>query len=412
MIANAWANFQADFWFYLSMPFVAGMIGYVTNVIAIKMMFYPLEFFGIKEPWLGWQGIVPRKCEKMARIACDTMVPTLITEREIFEQLDPKEVARIMGPPDREQLVALVDEIMMEHNPELWRALPRRLKDTVVARIKVDNERVVQRVFRQIIEDLEKVFDLKEMVVNALMRDKALINRIFLETGHKEFRFIGHCGFYFGFLFGIFQMIGFTFYQTNWQLPLFGLIVGYLTNWLALQMIFRPQQPKRFGPFSFQGLFHKRQPEVSERYSQLIADEVVNPSNIIEAVLESPRRVHAEGMVRTCLKEEVNQQLGVMRPAVELAMGRERYHAAQDAAVEHTVIRLPDLVRPIDDYARKAMQLERILDGRLSKLPPDQFEDMLRPAFKEDEWILIAVGAALGFSVGLGQVIAFNLLVV
>ena len=37
---------------------------------------------------------------------------------------------------------------------------------------------------------------------------------------------------------------------------------------------------------------------------------------------------------------------------------------------------------------------------------------MLRPAFKEDEWMLIATGAALGFCVGIAQVIAFRLLAV
>ncbi|TPS15715.1 DUF445 domain-containing protein, partial [Acinetobacter baumannii] len=31
---------------------------------------------------------------------------------------------------------------------------------------------------------------------------------------------------------------------------------------------------------------------------------------------------------------------------------------------------------------------------------PSEFEGMLRPAFKEDEWALIAVGAVLGFVVG------------
>ncbi|MGB1579944.1 MAG: hypothetical protein ACPHER_00385, partial [Nevskiales bacterium] len=38
----------------------------------------------------------------------------------------------------------------------------------------------------------------------------------------------------------------------------------------------------------------------------------------------------------------------------------------------------------------------------------EKFEGMLRPAFQEDEWMLIAAGAALGFFVGVGQVITFK----
>jgi uncharacterized membrane protein YheB (UPF0754 family) len=48
------------------------VIGYGTKIVAIKMMFEPLEFFGIK-PFLGWQGIIPRKAAQMSAIACDTL---------------------------------------------------------------------------------------------------------------------------------------------------------------------------------------------------------------------------------------------------------------------------------------------------------------------------------------------------
>ena len=109
MLAAAWADFQANMWLYLSMPVTSGLVGYVTNVLAIKMMFYPLDAIG-KPPLLGWQGIVPSKAGKMASIACDTMVPQLVTEREIFERLDPERIAQELEQP----MVQLVDQLMDE----------------------------------------------------------------------------------------------------------------------------------------------------------------------------------------------------------------------------------------------------------------------------------------------------------
>lgn len=83
---------------YLSMPFVAALVGYVTKVVAIRMMFEPVEFVGIK-PWFGWQGIVPRKAGTMAAVACDTLTSKLIKPQEIFARLDPARVAdEIRGP--------------------------------------------------------------------------------------------------------------------------------------------------------------------------------------------------------------------------------------------------------------------------------------------------------------------------
>ena len=56
------------------------------------------------------------------------------------------------------------------------------------------------------------------------------------------------------------------------------------------------------------------------------------------------------------------------------------------------------------------MDIAQTLASRLEVLPPPEFEGMLRPAFKEDEWILILVGAVLGLLVGVGQLLLFTVL--
>lgn len=410
IFAAAWAAFKADIWLYLSMPITSGIIGYVTNVIAIKMMFYPLDFIGIKPPFLGWQGIIPRKAGKMASIACDTLVPRLVSEREIFDRLDPERVANEIEKPILALVDQMMDEIMREYEPTLWETLPITMREIIIRRIKADAPEVVTQIMDEIRNNIEQVFDLKDMVVTTLVRDKQLINTVFQETGKQEFKFIGNSGFYFGFLFGIFQMIGWAFYQADWQLPAFGLIVGYLTNWIALEMIFRPHTPLRVGPMVIQGLFFKRQKEISRDYARLIADEIVTPSNIIEGVLKGPYADRVFSMIAKHIKRTIDEQSGFARPFVAWTVGTKRYISMKETAVTRIVAKLPETVRSIDRYAKEAMDLTNTLAGRLEVLPAPEFEGMLRPAFKEDEWILIAVGAALGFLVGVGQVIAFKLL--
>ena len=61
--------FKYAWWQYFIIPWVAGLVGYFTNVLALEMTFYPVEFWGIEifriktEPWglFGWQGIIPTK---------------------------------------------------------------------------------------------------------------------------------------------------------------------------------------------------------------------------------------------------------------------------------------------------------------------------------------------------------------
>jgi uncharacterized membrane protein YheB (UPF0754 family) len=408
MLQAALADFQANIWLYLSIPLTSGLVGYATNVIALKMMFLPLEFRGLRPPYLGWQGIVPSKCGKMASIACDTIVPHLVSEREIFERLDPARVAAEIEKPMLMLVDQITEEVMREYEPALWDALPLVARQLIIQRVKNDSPALVADVMDQLRQNVEQVFDLKDMVVGTLVRDKSLINRIFLETGRKEFRFIGHSGFYFGFLFGLFQMIGWVFFKADWQLPLFGLLVGYATNVIALRMIFRPQAPRRIGPFVIHGLFFKRQKEVSRDYARLIAEEIVTPSNVIEGVLKGPYADRVFDMIADNVKRVIDEQSGMAKPFVAWTVGTHRYRLMKDAAVRRLVAQLPETVRHVDRYAKEAMDIQRTLASRLEALPPSQFEGMLRPAFQEDEWILIAVGAALGASVGLAQLFAFK----
>ena len=66
---------------------------------------------------------------------------------------------------------------------------------------------------------------------------------------------------------------------------------------------------------------------------------------------------------------------------------------------------MPGTLSHMTGYAENAMAIQDTLVSRLQQLTPRQFEGMLRPAFEEDEWILIAVGAALGLMVGWFQLV-------
>ena len=405
----ALADFQANLWLYLSMPLTSGIVGYGTNVLAIKMMFHPLEFVG-KRPYFGWQGIVPSKAGKMASIACQTIVPKLVSEKEIFDRLEPRRVAEEIEQPMIDLVERITEELMLEYEPAIWKNLPRRAREMILQRIKDDSPELVAQVMNELRENVTEVFDLTDMVVSTLVRDKELINRIFLETGKKEFVFIGRSGFYFGFLFGLVQMVGWTFYQASFQLPTFGLLVGYLTNFIALKMIFEPATPRRIGFWTFQGLFHKRQKEVARDYARLIADEIVTPSHIIEAVLKGPQADRVFVMIASNVKQVIDNQSGLAKPFVAWTVGTRRYIDMKNRAVERIVAELPAAVRHVDHYAKEAMAISETLRERLQALPPPEFEAMLRPAFQEDEWLLIAVGAALGFCVGVGQLLMFQAL--
>ena len=62
--------------------------------------------------------------------------------------------------------------------------------------------------------------------------------------------------------------------------------------------------------------------------------------------------------------------------------------------------RMPETMTYIEDYARESMDVRTLLIDKMQALDELQFEALIRPAFEQDEWILITVGALLGFTMG------------
>jgi hypothetical protein len=73
---------------------------------------------------------------------------------------------------------------------------------------------------------IDGVFDLKDVIVTNLVRDKELLNRIFREAGDREFAFIRRAGIGFGFLIGIVQMVAWAVFRLPLIMPVFGLVTA------------------------------------------------------------------------------------------------------------------------------------------------------------------------------------------
>ena len=406
MLQSIIADFQQHFWLYISIPFISGFIGYITKVIAIQMMFGPLEFKGLRLfgiP-LGWQGIVPRKAQKMATTAVELMTTKLIQPEEIFARLDPKRIAKEIELPLMAAAEDITREVAQEYQPGLWEGMPEFARRRLIKRVQAKAPEIVEHIMSEVQNDVKKYFDIKHMVINNLLKDKRLLNDIFKKVGRQEFKFFTNIGFVFGFAIGLVQLLCWILFKQPWMLPAFGGFVGFFSDWMALQMMFRPLQPKKVMGFTMQGLFIKRQNEVAADYAALISKQLLTSGNMMEELFTGTHSDKVIELVGRYVKQEIDQQAGIIKPLVVYAMGGQKYQHLKEQVAARILGQLPETMKHIESYAEDAMDIRNTLVTRMQNLTPEEFEGMLRPAFKEDEWSLIIVGAVLGFLVGEMQI--------
>lgn len=394
---------QPEFWKHASIPFVAAVVGWFTNWLAIRLTFHPIEPWG-KPPFLGWHGIIPSKARKMATTFVDSTMHRLGSFPELFANMDPDLISAHIVSTVEPKLPRYTDEVIFwTGNGAVWRATPRAIKERVYQRVQGRIPVLVESIMEEAGRDIEGLVDFRHMIVHQLVTDRALLNRLFLESGRAEFRFLIRSGAYFGFLFGLVQLGVWIFYPAGWVLPVFGLIVGLATNWIALNLIFRPLEPTRIGPWTVQGLFLKRQSEVARVWTRLVTREIVTLRRIMHSMLHGPRRERARSLIRRHIEPVVDEAMGLLRPAARLTIGSEGLDDIRrkvgDKALE--VANTPFENWHFDE--ERSQVVEDLLYERMESLPPVEFQDLLRPCFQEDEWKLILLGAVLGLAAGIAQ---------
>lgn len=413
---NSWNDFWTFFvanWHLINIPFIAGLIGWSTNILALKMTFYPLEFKGIdiegirtigwKLPPLGWQGIIPSRADKMASKSVDLITTKLIDIKDQFDKINPKAVAQDMSPALSLLMRNSLDKTLSEEIP-LWKLYSLQRKEALYAKADESIPVVIADIMKDVKEDINEFLDIKHMAIHQLTTNKALLNQIFQKVGHKEFKFIEYSGAYFGFLFGLVQMFIFIYYQALWQLPVGGLIVGYLTNGLALKIIFEPYKPKRFLFFTFQGLFIKRQKEVAKEYAHIIAEQIMTMPNIADAIFNGAGREKLNAIVAAHIDKHFDQAAGFSSSLIKITSGTKAYDNVKAKLAAEIIAEMPKHIDLIFDYTKQALDIENTLYRKMSNLPPDEFVGFLRPVFQEDELKLLIVGAILGMAAGFLQI--------
>jgi uncharacterized membrane protein YheB (UPF0754 family) len=414
----------------ITIPVFSGFIGYATNWSGIWMLFNPLRFVGVRiaglralaqllprklqqipgvmQGGIGWQGIIPSRAAKMGSIAVDKGIQKVSSAADFYAQLEPDKIAEHIIETSERDIRELVERTMQREHPQLWNDLPPQAREAVHERVRAQLPEIVRTVTDEIGDNIDQLLDIKLMVIRHIEAHPELANRMYEEVGGRELKFIINFGFFFGFALGIPLIFVTQALPQWWILPIAGTIVGYLTNLLAIRMIFEPVKPRRLGPIRIQGLFLRRQPEAADVYAAIIADDIITLSNIGEELLNGPRSDRTRQMIATAMRPAVDRATGFARSAVRVAVGTREYDSIRDTvaveAVDYTMTPLKD-----EEFNRRQSEsVRKLIGARMREMSSADFSELLRSGMQEDEWLLLLHGAVLGFGAGLVHYLIFG----
>jgi len=284
----------------------------------------------------------------MAQRITDLVTTKLLDVGEVFKRLSPTKVADLLAPG----VNRIAEDVVAEMSPAgmgtgavvAGKAVLRGLDEASQAELLALRQRFVAGLTSDMQRHVREVVDFESIVVGGMVREKQMLIDLFQRCGKAELAFLVNSGFSFGFILGLGQMLLWMFYERAWTLAVGGAIVGFLTNWIALKLIFEPIEPTRFGPFVLQGMFLRRQHEVSAEFADAMTEKLLSSESLWKGILEGSGSVKFAELLRMRTSEMMRGAAAVLYGGSDPTSfgGARHWKEMEDQATTKILERLPN----------------------------------------------------------------------
>ncbi len=190
----------------IMLAFIGGAIGYVTNVIAIKLIFRPIN--PIKIPIINKEiiGLIPKRKSEIAMNIGEVIETELLSADEIIKSMITEDDKEDVINYIRIKIKMLIDEKMSFIPPPFKSIAQSLITDNIDNTIEKEIRESIEELSEEIVEKATSRIDIKEMVKNKIEElDLEELERIIISIAKKELKHIEVLGFVLGFLIGIVQ---------------------------------------------------------------------------------------------------------------------------------------------------------------------------------------------------------------
>ncbi len=190
-------------------------------------------------------------------------------------------------------------------------------------------------------------------------------------------------------------------------LPLVAAFVGWITNYIAVKMLFRPIRPIRILGLCIQGVIPKRIADMAEKLANIVEKEFISVDDIMRTI----EQVKLEGEVEILAEKliEATKQTVLKKIPIPPSIGNSLFPKLNALIVQEMNGNLNLLVRKILEEIRKGANPREIVVAKTKSYDVEALERMaLEVAGRELRYIEI-YGGVLGLFVGLIQLAIYEI---
>ena len=179
--------------------------------------------------------------------------------------------------------------------------------------------------------------------------------------------------------------------------------IGWITNWVAIKMLFRPHKEINFGLFKIQGLIPKRKAEIGSGIANIIQNELISVKDVISNIdrEEFSKRLNSsiDKVLEKNLKGKVKEKFPVLQMFFSDRMAKDVSNTIKDIIMENQ----EKIFEIFSNYAEENIDFEIIISDKISNFSLDKLEEIVTLLAKKELKHIEVIGAILGMIIGAAQ---------
>ena len=192
-------------------------------------------------------------------------------------------------------------------------------------------------------------------------------------------------------------------------IPIMGALIGWVTNIIAIKLIFRPYQPLKFPIINFavQGLIPKKRYEIAANIGRIVEEELLSTKDLIPVVENSINdTVFIKNIASTIKYNLISRMPGIFPAKLKETVG----NVIEDVLARELAKVLPGLAKQGLEDLGDSIDIRSIVEEKINNLELSGLEDLIISVVRRELKHIEYLGGVLGFIIGLGQVLIIRLL--
>ncbi|MFK7899894.1 MAG: DUF445 domain-containing protein [Cyclobacteriaceae bacterium] len=190
-----------------------------------------------------------------------------------------------------------------------------------------------------------------------------------------------------------------------YALPFIAAAIGWVTNYIAVKMLFHPKKPVKLLFFTVQGIFPKRQAQLAESLGNVVATQLFSIQDIKEKLNDPSLTSHATTLVEGKIDNFLRNKLMETMPMLKMFVNDALIGNIKDTLVKEFEDSIPEILNGFADKLEEKVNIKEIVSQKVAAFSSDKFEEILFSIMKKEFKFIEIVGAVLGFLIGCIQLL-------